>query len=276
MIKKTGYCILLYLLIITSTYASSTCSIFIHGYTSNNIDYFGELPRQVLWDSSKNLEESAPEVAQGILEQMDSCQKDDLITLRPHSYGAAQVVYILGLGRRFQDKYPDHDYVKIYKKTFEVISYTGAYQGTPLMNLVCSNLVTNYIASKFGKSCVRSLLTNSLEGPSQYVNSPGIPTYLIYSTDRSGYYGTTGTVIAKYKITFFDFLFRRTRNQNDNTLPLASTLGCAKLDVLRYENSNCKKIDSNFFEDYFHIKDGHHTEFLKDSHFMLMGSINED
>jgi hypothetical protein len=276
MTKKIYILIISLIAPIYAVSAANTCSIFIHGYTSNNENYFGDLPRQVLWDSSQNIEEASLDVAQGIIEQMDTCEDDDLIILRPHSYGVSQVLYILGLGKRFQDTYPDNKFVKIYKRTFEVFSYTGAFHGTPLMNIVCSSRLTRKIGKFFGKSCVPSLLTNTINGPTDYVHSPGVPTYLIYSTDRSGYYGALGGIISKYKVSFFSFFFRGTRNQNDNTLPIASTKACASQKLMKKRDSTCKKIDSTFFKDYYHLTDKNHTEFLTDKEIMLMGSINED
>jgi hypothetical protein len=259
-----------------SVMSKNTCSIFVHGFTANNKDYFGDLPRQVHWDSSQNIEEAADEVALGILDQIDTCSVNDIIVLRPHSYGAAVVMYILGIGRRFQNKYPDHHFVEIYKKTYEVVSYTGAYHGTPLMDLVCSNTSTKIVGGTFGKSCVESLLTNSVKSVTNYVNNPGVPTYLVHSTDRSGYLNSTGTLIARDGVSFTDFYFKGMRNQNDNTLPISSTRACASQEVMLGENQNCKKINSSYFIDYFHEKNRNHTEFLEDKGFMLMGSIGED
>ena len=262
-------------LVSLSAAAKDYCNIFIHGYTANSTNYFGDLPRQVIWDSSKDIEDSAPDVASKILEKMQSCKSDQLITLRPHSYGASQVFYILGLGKRFKNLYPDHDFVKVYKKTFNVFSYTGAYHGTPLMNLVCSNGLTRFLGRVFGKSCVRTLLTSSSKDVTSYVNSPGVPTYLIYSSNRSGYYGTIGALISKYLVGGFQYIFRGRRNQNDNTLPISSTRACAKVKAMYSRDSNCKKIDPNYFIDFYHERDRNHTGFLKDKEFMLMENSNE-
>jgi hypothetical protein len=249
------------------------CNIFIHGFTSNNINYFGDLPRQVLWDSTKEITEAAPEVATKVLEQIDTCNKDDLIVLRPHSYGVAIVHYILGQGRRFQDFSPYHDFVQIYKKTIHVYAYTGAYHGTALMDLVCSNTASKYVLDKFGKSCIKSLTTSPLNDVSSLVSNPGVPTYLIHSTNRSGYLGylgSTGKIIARSMVGFFDFYLNGTRNQNDNTLPIYATRACSKAQLMKNEDQNCRKLDSNYFIDFKHEKEMHHTEFLTNKDFMLM------
>lgn len=253
----------------------SKCHIFVHGYTSQNDKYFGELPRQVKWDSSLSIEKSAPEVAAKIIEQIHSCEPDSLVVLRPHSYGAAQVLYILGQGKRFQNFSPEHDFVKIYKRTFEVYSYTGAYHGTPLMDLVCSNKITATLGTSFGKSCVDTLTTSTVTDVANFVHSPGVPTYLIHSTNQSGYLGLLGTIIAKDKITLLDYTIGQKRNLNDNTLPLYATKACTNTTPLIKSDEICKKLDDTYFIDYHHTKKYNHTNFLLLNDFMLMEDGNE-
>ncbi len=252
------------------------CHIFIHGYTAQSEGYFGELPRQVIWDSSNTIHRSSPEVATKILEQIETCDKDDLIVLRPHSYGAAQILFILGQGKRFQHFFPNHDFVKIYKKTYEVYSYTGAYHGTPIMDIVCSNKFTKRIGALFGKSCVETLTTSTISDVSSFVTSPGVPTHLIYSSDRSGYWGTLGAIISKHMVCVFQYIFKKKRNQNDNTLPIYSTRACAEVQPMLDEDSNCKKLDSQYFVDFHHERKYHHTEFLLNEEFMLMENTGEE
>lgn len=247
---------------------SQECSIYIHGYTANGENYFGDLPRQIVWDSNQNIDVSAPLLAKEILKQIETCPIESYITLRPHSYGAAQVLYILGQGKRFQDTFPDHDFVQVYKQVIDVISYTGAYHGTPLMDLVCSNKATRAVGKKFGKACVKTLLTSPQYDVASYVNSPGVPTYLIYSTDRSGYYGTTGAIIAKHGVSFWDYFFKGVRNQNDNTLPLSATKACVRNKAIKHKKLKCRSLDANFFQLFMHEENYHHTEFLKNAEYM--------
>ncbi len=261
---------ILVLICTSSLHAQDGCHIFIHGYTAHQFNYFGDLPRQVLWDSSEEIEVSAPKVARKILEEMETCPPGEPIILRPHSYGVAQVHYILGKGFQFQDYYPEHDFVLIYKRTLEVYAYTGAYHGTPLMDLVCSNRVTAALGSKFGKSCVRSLTTSYIDNVFAKVASPGVPTHLIYSSNRSGALGTTGTIIASHMVGFLNFA-KGIRNQNDNTLPIYATRACAEKQLMPERDSNCKKLDSNYFIDFHHTHDFNHTNFLKMKDFMQMG-----
>jgi hypothetical protein len=143
------------------------------------------------------------------------------------------------------------------------------------MDLVCSNKVTKKLGSLFGKTCLKTLLSSPLNDPTSYVTSPGVPTKLIYSTKRSGYLGTTGAIISGYLVRFKGFLFKKVRNQNDNTLPLSSTLACSRNQLLKNKDSKCKKIDANYFSDFYHEKNRHHTEFILDKDFMLMGSQGE-
>ncbi len=102
--------LLLTLTLSETTSAAESCDIYIHGYTPDGTNYFGDLPRQVIWDANQEIEVSAPEVARKILAEIDTCPKDSSIVLRPHSYGAAQIHYILSKGFHFQETKSDHYY----------------------------------------------------------------------------------------------------------------------------------------------------------------------
>lgn len=252
------------------------CDIYIHGYTPNGKNYFGDLERQVLWNANQEVESSAPEVAQKILKQIDTCPYDSNIVLRPHSYGAAQVHYILAKGRRFQHLFPEHDFVRVYQAVNEVYAYTGAYHGTPLMDLVCLNKLTRAIGAVVGRSCVRTLTTSKVENIAYIAGSPGVPTHLITSSNRSGFYGIPGTILAKHMVSWRSYLFGGVRNQNDNTLPLYATNACADKKVMQSSGTTCLKIDSTFFVDFVHTRDFNHQNFLKNEEFMRMVSENEN
>lgn len=263
------------LLISQSLYAVSDCNIYIHGYTPNGKNYFGDLERQVVWDANQEIEVSAPIVAAKILDQIETCPVKSRVVLRPHSYGAAQVHYILGKGLIFHEHFPEHNYSKIYKRVSSVYAYTGAFHGTPVMDLVCTNKLTKLIGDLFGRECVHTISTSNIDNVAYKVQSPGVPTHLIYSTDRSGYLGTLGTIIAKHLVSWWSFVFKKVRNQNDNTLPIYATRGCAEKKLMKYEDSNCEKIDENYFIDFYHEKNRHHTEFLKDKEFMQLKVTSE-
>lgn len=267
--------LLLTLALAETTSAAESCDIYIHGYTPDGTNYFGDLPRQVIWDANQEIEVSAPEVARKILAEIDTCPKDSSIVLRPHSYGAAQIHYILSKGFHFQETKSDHDYVRIYQLTDEVYAYTGAFHGTPLMDIVCANRITAAIAEKFGRSCVRTLTTSELKNVSGKAQTPGVPIHLITSSDRTGYYRTTGSVIAMHLVGFWDYI-RGRRNQNDNTLPLYSTKACAHKQLLLKPYSTCEKLDTNYFIDFYHTDNQHHNEFLKDKDFMQMKRFYEE
>lgn len=244
------------------------CNIYVHGYTSRTDNYFSKLPRQVVWDSSLEVSKSAPIVAEGILKEIENCPEDFPVVLRPHSYGAAQVFYILGQGRRFQNLMPEHPFVKIYKKTSMVVSYTGAYHGTPIMDVVCSSQTTEKIAGLADKPCVPTLLSSSQLDVSSYVTTPGIPTYVMYSTDHRGFLGIPGLLIGKFGSSFEDFFKKNKFNQNDNTLPISATMACGTNDPIFDPKGKCKKLDGNYFIDVFHETRYNHLGFIKKEGYM--------
>ena len=249
---------------------AADCDIFIHGYTPEGLGYFGELPRQVVWNANEPIEISAPKVADKILELMDTCDKDDPVVLRPYSYGVAQVHYILGKGKQFQTLYPEHKYVQIYQRTTEVYAFTGAYHGTPLMDLICAKKVTQTLGKRFGRLCVTTLTTSKTFNVSHIVQSPGVPTHLIYSSDRSGFGGLLGGIIAKHLVDWKSFIFHGVRNQNDNTLPLYATKACAEQQLIVDPEFECKNLDSNYFVNFYHLKDKSHSGYVDDHEFMLI------
>ena len=271
---KAIYCILFFIFTITPSFASSNsgdCDILIHGFSFKEIsdDYFGDFPNQVTWDASEEIEVIAPQVANGILEKMNNCSAHAPVVLRPHSYGAAVVHYILGKGNLFQHAFPNHPFVQVYKKTTEVYAFTGGYQGTPLMDIVCANRLTRALIELLGTSCVRGLSTSEVDNVGTKVSSSGVPTYLIYSTNRKNYWGITGLLLAKHLVSFGDFKDGK-RNQNDDTLPLYSTKACAHKKVMDSADSKCTKIDPLYMEDFYHTKEFGHLDFRKNHDFMYM------
>ncbi len=248
---------------------AKTCSIYIHGFTSTPQDYFGKIKRQVHWDSNLKIEDAAPQVANGILEQSKTCEKNEPIVLRAHSYGAAVTFYILGMGRRYQMKFSEHSFTKVYKMTTEFYSYTGAYSGTTVMDLLCGSKFIRKITSYFGKKCVPSLTTNGQFHPAEQITNPGVPTYLVYSTNRDAYRGTVGAIIAMDGISWFKWL-KGERNQNDSILPQHSTRGCARVQPMTDRVQNCTKISSQYFQDFYWEKDYSHNDFLENEDFMKM------
>ncbi len=266
--------ILLFIFLISSAFAqkvSNDCDILVHGFSFQKIsdDYFGDFPNQVIWDASEEIEVAANQVANGILEKMNQCSAHAPVVLRPHSYGAAVVHYILGKGNLFQHAFPEHPFVQIYKRTTEVYAFTGGYQGTPLMDIVCANRVTRAIIELMGTSCVRGLSTSEVDNVGTKVSSSGVPTYLIYSTNRKNYMGITGLLLSKHLVSFGDFK-DGVRNQNDDTLPQYSTKGCAQKKVMESADTKCIKIDPLYMEDFFHTDEYGHLDFRKNHDFMYM------
>lgn len=244
---------------------SEVCNIFIHGYTTNSENYWSNLERQVHWDTSQNYQEAAVEVSHKILEQMKTCG-DRPITLRSHSYGVPVTFYILGQGNRFKELYPEHDFVKVQEKTSAFYSYSGAYNGTPVMDLICGNALIGAATGLFDRNCVTSLTTNPSNHPSSEVTNPGVPVYIMYSTNRHAYASTLGTIMALTDISFKNWIAGK-RNQNDSVLPLHSIRGCAEAQTMFDPEQNCEKIDSFFFQDFIYAPDYTHNGYLENKEF---------
>ncbi len=273
--KNPHYYILLSLLITIfsiSIYAEP-CNLLIHGYTTDTENYFGELPHQITWNAIAEIPDAAEELAANILTEIQTCDPQAPIVLRVHSYGAAITFYILGQGKRFSKMMPDHNFVKIYKLTTAVYSYAGAYHGTQLMDTICSGGTTRLLGRVFGKPCVKSLTTDPLLHATNTVTDPGVPIHLIYSTNSRKYLGTIGTLIGRAGLTW-EQISSGFRNQNDSILPQSSTRGCLNQPEMFKKTSNCKKINSNYFIDFFRTDDDGHNDFLENEEFMLR--INDD
>ncbi len=258
-----------YIILASAFVFGADCDVFIHGFTSQSEGYFGDLPRQVHWNSQQEIPDAGPEVARKILDQIETCDLESRVVLRPHSYGVGVVHYILGKGYQFQTAFPDHEFVQVYKKVHEVYAYTGAFQGTAIMDFVCSSLFTESLASIFGKTCVKSLSTSKVDNAIFHVQTPGVVTHLITSSDSTGTYGTSSTLIGKSGVSFLDFALGK-RNQNDNTLPLTSTKACSSYNAILKDDIECVKVDSNFIFDFHHTREFHHFEFLNNKEFLLM------
>jgi len=99
------------------------------------------------------------------------------------------------------------------------------------MDFVCANRLTRAIIELVGSSCVRGLSTSEVDNVGAKVGSAGVPTYLIYSTKRDSYLGTSGILLAKHLVTFSDF-YKGKRNLNDDTLPLYAAKGCLRKQIL--------------------------------------------
>ncbi len=260
--------IIFLMLALQSVAYASVCTIFVHGYTRTSEGYFGNLDHQVPWDSSKPIPEAAPVVANGILKEMSTCEKDAPVILRTHSYGTAQVFYILAQGKRFQDLYPDHPFVKVYKQTVAFYAYTGAFHGTPIMDVLCSSKIISDMGDWAKKPCVSGLLSSPQIDVSNYVTNSGVPTYIIYSTYDSAWLGAPGAIIAHFGQDYPSFVNDKIRTQNDDTLPIFATLACSSPTPLIHENDNCQKIDSNFIFDVYHETKLGHLDFRRNSIYM--------
>lgn len=248
--------------------AQDVCDILIHGYTKNGKKYFKKMPRQVVWNSQQNIEQAAPLMAKKILEHANQCDANMPVVLRAHSYGAAVAFYILGQGKKFADLMPDHDFVKVYKRTTALYSFTGAHRGTYLMDLVCSSHVIKFIMKLFGSKCVPSLSTEKIYHAANEVTDPGVPVYLIHSTDDGAYLGITGSILGARGISDEDYE-KGVRHQNDSVLPQFSTRGCAQHKVMTNGLEDCEKINENYMINFLRTKKFSHNKFRKKADFMF-------
>ena len=252
---------------------TETCDIYIHGY-GQVPNSFKEMPLNVQWDSQLELEDAAPSLGSAILERIGECEKIPVV-LKAHGYAAAVVHYILGLGRRFANTFPEHDYVKVFQQVTSVNSYGGAFHGTPLMDYICAKGDNLVIREVMGENCLLSMTTSLLHHSSATVTSPGVPIFLIYSTDQSDYEGITGEVIARHGLSWEDYQLSGRRNQNDSIIPQFSSLGCAEIGVMERPTSNCRKIHPTYFIDLLHVDNYSHFEMVE-SFEILSREENED
>ncbi|MBT3234969.1 MAG: hypothetical protein HN353_03365 [Bdellovibrionales bacterium] len=278
--KKFLYSIPVFLLastlfLLNQAIAGQVCDIFIPGYNAEkyveNEDYFGRWDKQVYWNSQQEIPAAAAELAPKILATIDQhCPLGSAVVIRAHSYGVSVVSYILGKGHRYVGQFPQHEFVKIYRRVFALYSYTGAFHGTSIMDILCSNGLINKLAGYFSQACVLSLTTATNHHPFFYISSVGVPIYLIYSTDRSPYGGVPGMVISKWGISWTQFAIEGKRNQNDSVLPTFSTRGCATTAPLLNSDSNCLKLDPDYMLDFHWLESTSHNEFLDNPRIMWM------
>lgn len=233
--------------------AVNSCDIYIHGIGNEAI--YDNKARVVKWNSHQEIEDGAFELAEKTLEQINFCEDGWPVMLHAHNYGAETLFYILGQGKRFEKFFPDHVFVRLYKKTIAVYSYAGSFSGTPLMDLICSNGTYPEISEILGEKCVLSMSTSSLHHPSNVVFDPGVPFYLIYSTKSDSLFGEA---LSNYR--FSEKLDGRV-NLNDGIVMLSSSKACRNvLDM--YDNNNCEKIHQLFI-DYRSVKDKGHYQLAK-------------
>ncbi|MCK5074381.1 MAG: hypothetical protein KAQ98_13205 [Bacteriovoracaceae bacterium] len=242
------------------------CDIFIHGNLADT-SYFDDLPMHVKWDSTMEIEDAAEYVAESILEQAKGCE-DSPVVLRPHGYAASVVHYILGLGRRYANMFPGHDYVRVFKKTSMVVSYMGAYNGTPLMDFLCAGDKREEITSVLGEKCVMSMTTSRIHHSVQTVASPGVPIHLVYSRNSLDYSEYTGEQLSRHCVDWADYEVG-VKNNNDSVVPEYSQRACYKAQVINDGYDKCDKIDDEFFQDFEMTKRYSHTGFFGDDAFLF-------
>jgi hypothetical protein len=255
--------------------SNETCDIFIPGYNAEKYettrDYFGPWNRHVYWNTKQEIPDAAEEMASKIWDVIQNdCLADEPVVLRAHSYGVAVIAYILGKGHRYVEQFPEHKFVKIYRRVFAIYSYTGAFRGTPIMDLLCSNGFIGKVAAVFSQKCVLSLSSATNHHPFHYISSVGVPIHLIYSSDRSAFGGIPGLIMAISGVGWNRFFIDGLRNQNDSVLPTYSTRGCGSNNPLFGADANCSKLDPDYMLDFFWLDTTSHNDFLDDPAIMWM------
>jgi len=245
----------------SNVFAARICDVYIHGVMRS--DAFDSMSRSVHWDSTLEIEEAALELAPKILKKIDECDPDIPVVLKAHDYGVSVVYYILGQGRRFEKFLPNHDFVQVYKNVVAVYSFAGAFLGTPLMDLICSDGEYPLIREIIGRTCVLSMSSSRLHRATALVPPPKIPFYLIYSTRSNG---AGGEYLSAYRNLVHDN--PSDANLNDGVIPLYSAKGCSQPADMFKVGDGCDIVDVSSFFDFVHTDTLGHFEMVDDVEFI--------
>ena len=248
---KTIMFTLFILITVSNLMANEICNIYIHGH-SLDTTYFDKYEYNIKWNSNLELADAANEVAKKLLPVIGKCTNRPVV-LRTHGYSSNVVYLILGLGKRYTNIYPDNNYVKIFKSVISVYSVSGMFKGTPLMDHICASDEDSEISDVLGKKCVLSMTTSNLYHTSNYVNSPGVPFFLIFGTKTEENNGLIKTSLNSYGLTAEDYFQSEDVHINDGIVPLSSAMGCEEDLVIIDPESECKKINNKFFIDFFRV-----------------------
>ncbi|OFZ52019.1 MAG: hypothetical protein A2381_05790 [Bdellovibrionales bacterium RIFOXYB1_FULL_37_110] len=230
--------------------SSLLCSIFVvaHGLEKMSDETLTKL-NAFRWNYQDEIINAAKNLAPILNEKINACGSKPVI-IKAHGYGMSVVYHILGIGKRYVEMFPEHAYVKIYKKVTGVYSIAGAFRGTPLMDRICTNTSDRSIAQVLGKKCIFSMTTAPIHHPSYDVNSPGVPVYLISSTFRGDENSNRVKMLGSYGLTWEEYFIHDDRNQSDGVIPLFSALGCEFIEPMLYKDSDCEKINEIYFKNY--------------------------
>ncbi len=260
-------------LLMRSAFASESCNIYIHGY-SKDTSYWNHLPRHINWNSALELESAADELAPKLWTEISGCKKIPVF-LRTHDYAASVVYYILGLGRRYADLYPQHNFVKIYKGTTAVYSMGGAFRGTPLMDYVCGDGKSKTILDVIGNQCILSLTTSEIYHSSATVNSPGVPIYLIWGTNDREYGVATRELMQVAGLSWEEHYQETKKNRSDGVIPQFSSMACEHVQAITETEGDCPKINREYFINFFRSDDYSHSDLARDKE-LLQRVYNEN
>ncbi len=238
--------------------AMLSCEIFIPGDGTSSVTNM----RSISWEANLELNPAAQSMSTSLLQALALCRRPAI--LKAHGYGASVAFYILGLGKRFANLYPQHPYVQIFKKTVAMYSYNGAFRGTPIMDSICAGENNPELTETLSENCILSLTTSTIHHPSSEVNSPGVLIYLI-STVSEQHYGTRSReLLDNYGLSWQEMSDGEIRNQSDGVVPLFSSSACASISVMDRPDDNCHKINSVYFQDFLRLENYPHYQIYDD------------
>jgi len=250
--KNKNLVILIFLVLagMANAQTSMLCSISViaHGLEKMNNETLTKL-NAFRWNYQDEIINAAKNLAPVLNEKISACGTQPVI-IKAHGYGMSVLYHILGIGKRYVEMFPEHEYVKVYKKVTGVYSIAGAFRGTPLMDKICTNTSDRSITEVLGKNCIFSMTTAGIHHPSYDVNSPGVLVYLISSTFRGDVNNNRVKILESYGLNWEEYFIHDDRNQSDGVIPLFSALACNRVEPLLYKDADCEKINELFFKNY--------------------------
>ncbi|HLE10616.1 MAG: hypothetical protein A2504_08845 [Bdellovibrionales bacterium RIFOXYD12_FULL_39_22] len=259
--------------LISFAYGAGPCNIYIHGRDAK-LGSWDNLPHYINWNSSLELENAAEDLAPKLVAEISKCKKAPIF-LRTYDYSSAVVYYILGLGRRYADLYPQHNFVRIYQATIAVYSFGGAFSGTPLMDYVCASGKSKAITKLVGEKCILSMTTAEIYHPSSIINSPGVPIYLVFGTHDREYGEEVAELLRGSGLTWEERYQNKESSRSDGVVPLASAMACENEVAITDVEGECNKINNDYFIDFFRSDEHSHSDLVRDRE-LLRGVYDEN
>ena len=250
--KNKKWIILIFFILagVSNAQSNMLCSIFViaHGLEKMSDDTLTRL-NAFRWNYQDEIINAAKNLAPILNEKINECGATPVI-IKAHGYGMSVLYHILGIGKRYVEMFPDHEYVKVYKKVTGVYSIAGAFRGTPLMDKICTNASDSSISEVLGENCIYSMTTAGIHHASYDVNSPGVMVYLSSSTFRGSENSNRVKILEGLGLSWEEYFIHNERNQNDGVVPLFSALACESIEPLLYKDANCEKLNELYFKNY--------------------------